>query len=354
MMKLGSEEIKNLLYGVTFLGTGGGGKTEKGMKLLTEDLEKGVEFYLSDLNDLKDAEMIASPYYVGAVGRQEKEELTVDPALVATNILEDYTGTKFSGIIAAELGGYATAGALHVAGLKGIPLLDADAAGRAAPDLQCSLLSVSDVPMAPFAVFTSKKDALIMKTISSDTVAEALVRGLAARDGAFVGICDHPSTVKTLKQSVALNTITKAIQIGKALRSGSMDSLLKENGVYLLFQGKLQKTEWEIREGFTYGTYELEGVNDYSGRTFKVDYKNENLVSWIDGQVHVMTPDLISMTDTDLVPATNPILEKGKTFDVFGAKADDKWRTPNGLKVMSPEFFGYDMEYRPIEEVLRL
>lgn len=352
MKMLTKQDVEDMLAGVTFLGTGGGGDPARGMSLLQKDLDNGVTFHLADLDDLDADDMVASPYYVGAVGQKDRKVLPVDPALVATELLEEYMETKFKGIIAAELGGYATAGALHVAGLKKAPLVDADAAGRAAPDLQCSLLSVGDVPMAPFALYSSNEDALIMKTVSSDTVAESIVRGMAARNSSFVGICDHPTSVSTLKRTVANHTISRAINIGKNLRSKSLENLEKENGAILFFSGKLISTNWEIREGFTYGEYTLDGTGKFTGHKLVITYKNENLVSWLDGNPYVMTPDLIMMTTPDFVPVTNPIAQTGSEYMVFGAEADHKWRTEKGLKVMSPVFFGYDFDYKPIEEVL--
>jgi len=57
-------------------------------------------------------------------------------------MLEKYLNGKFNGVIAAELGRFSTAEAMGVAAESGPALLDADAAGRVAFDLQCSIFYV--------------------------------------------------------------------------------------------------------------------------------------------------------------------------------------------------------------------
>lgn len=353
MSTLSMDDVENIVYGATFLGTGGGGNMKTGLDLLHADLKNGIQFQLADIDELNESDIVASPYYVGAVGNTSKSLDSKDPALMAANILERYLKVKFKGIIAAELGGYATAGALHVAGSMGIPLVDADAAGRAVPDLQCSLFTVAKIPITPFSVYTSKEDEFIFKSISSDARAETIVRGISALTGSSVGICDHPTNARTLKNGCVRHTISKAMKIGRSLRSKSLDQLLEHTGISLIFKGKLADTKWEVREGFTYGDYILEGVNEFAGKTLKIWYKNENLMSWLDEKPYVTTPDLITLTTTELLPVTNPIEKTGSEYFVFGHRADEKWRTKEGMEVMSPNFFGFDYEYVPIEGVIK-
>lgn len=353
MLTLSKEDIENIVYGATFLGTGGGGSLETGLKILHSDLENGVCFQLADIEELNEDDIVASPYYVGAVGNSSRKVENNDPALMATNILEKYMKIKIKGIIAAELGGYATAGALHVAGSKGIPLIDADAAGRAVPDLQCSLFTVAKIPITPFSVYTSEKDEMILKSISSDDRAETIVRGISALTGSSVGICDHPASARVLKNGSARHSISESMNVGKCLREKSLGKLLQNNDISVIFKGELIDSKWEIIKGFTYGNYILQGVNEFSGKELKIWFKNENLMSWLDDDIYVTTPDLISLTTMDLFPVTNPIRETGSEYIVFGVRANERWRTKEGLEVMSPNFFGFDYEYVPIEGVIK-
>ena len=352
MKTLDKSQIMNLAYGASFLSTGGGGTRSAGLKLIEHDIESGVRFQLASFDELEEEGLVVSPYYVGAVGQSSTSHSTTDTAHGATGLLRNYIGGKLAGIIAAELGGFATLGALHVAGLENVPLVDADAAGRAAPDLQCSMFYVSRLSMTPFSVFTQQKDQLIFKEISSDAQAELVVRGIASIIGSSVGICDHPGKVREIKDASVWNTISKSIDIGKIVQKGSVGDLLNFGSIYKLFRGVLKSSKYEIKEGFTYGNYVLEGTEEFVGKRMRVWFKNENLMSWIDDKVYVTSPDLITITTVDLIPTSNPIKEEGMEYFVFGLPSDSKWRTHKGLEVMSPRFFGFDYDYIPIEMVI--
>jgi len=37
---------------------------------------------------------------------------------------------------------------------------------------------------------------------------------------------------------------------------------------------------------------------------------------------------------------------------VVGVRAEDIWRTEKGLKLLGPRHFGYNIPYKPIEEIV--
>ncbi len=40
-----------------------------------------------------------------------------------------------------------------------------------------------------------------------------------------------------------------------------------------------------------------------------------------------------------------------RAIAVLGMPCDPRWRTPAGLELAGPGYFGYDVEYTPIEEL---
>ena len=62
-------------------------------------------------------------------------------------------------------------------------------------------------------------------------------------------------------------------------------------------------------------------------------------------------PDLIIVLDADTgEPITTEELRYGFRVAVVAAPCDERWRTPAGLELVGPRYFGYDVEYVPIEE----
>ena len=85
----------------------------------------------------------------------------------------------------------------------------------------------------------------------------------------------------------------------------------------------------------------------------KIWFKNENLVSWLDGAPYVTCPDLISLVEAQTGrPLSNTEVEAGQKVTAIGVKARPAYRTPEGIKVLSPKSFGFNMDYRPMEEIL--
>ena len=94
-------------------------------------------------------------------------------------------------------------------------------------------------------------------------------------------------------------------------------------------------------------------TGEFDGHRFKGWFQNENMVSWLDDSPHVTCPDPICVInlDTGMVP-TNDMIEAGDRLVVIGLEGLEVYRQPDGLKVVSPSFFGFDIPYQPIEEIM--
>ncbi|MEA1963725.1 MAG: DUF917 domain-containing protein [Candidatus Aerophobetes bacterium] len=349
-------ELEDILVGCTILGTGGGGSLTEGLGLIKGLVEKGKEFKLARLKELDPEMLIGSPYYCGSVSPEEEEGPAGMVALRAFEVLEEYLNEDFRGVIAAELGGFATAGALAVAAEKALPLLDADAAGRAAPDLQCSIFYVKGVPIAPMGIASPMGDLMIVKHVRDDRRAEEIIRRIAVVSGNMLGVCDHPTRVKVLKEASIPDTISLAEAIGASRRKGiekGMDpctAVATTGQGFLRFRGTVEKHSWRDEEGFTIGEIEMKGIEEYKGKKYKIRYKNENIISWRDGEVDLTVPDLISVLERDTgMPITNPNCDKGKHVTVIAFPAPEQWRTPDGIAAFGPKCFGYEEEFIPVE-----
>jgi DUF917 family protein len=52
-------------------------------------------------------------------------------------------------------------------------------------------------------------------------------------------------------------------------------------------------------------------------------------------------------------PVTTEALRYGFRVALLGIPCDPRWRTPAGLSLVGPRYFGYDIEYKPVEEMPR-
>ena len=263
-------------------------------------------------------------------------------------------GVAFDGLVSIEYGGGNTGEAMAAAAHLGKYMVDADAAGRAVPELQFSTYYVMEQPITPFSVTTQYGDVVIVKKVDSDARAEALSRFMAVGSDNLVGMADHPIQGRNLKKAVVPSALTYAEQVGKARRQACAEgrdpisAILKAAEGRLLFEGIVTgDTNWEIKDGFTLGNIFLQGSGDYKNSVGRVWYKNENMIFWIDEEVKLTCPDLICIVERKTgMPVTNPNCTEGMELCVLGFKCHELWRTKRGLEILNPEFFGFDMECR--------
>lgn len=368
MKKLTFNEVKDILVGCTILGTGGGGDLNKGLKIVKEDFENNLEYKLISLEEIEDKALFASPYFCGSIGEEGDKgnyskytKIKKSPAVVAVQALERHFQEELSGMVSIEYGGMNTAVAMSTAARLNKFIVDADAAGRAVPDLQFSTFYVYEKSITPLAVADDLGDVVIFEKVVDDFRAEDLVRSLSMVSGGMVGMVDHPLRGKDLKSSVIPGALSYAQSVGKAQREALKDGrnpvkdIMKAAKGYLLFNGTVKKdTEWKNKGGFTLGTIEIEGKEDFIGKNFKIWFKNENVICWRDEEILVTVPDLICVVGTDSgYPITNPFCKRDMQVSVLGFKAPSVWRSKRGLSILNPCFFGFDVPYIPIEEKLK-
>lgn len=363
MRSLNLENALDILRGCTVLGTGGGGSLEKGIDKIKRNFDHGKTLSLVPLKDVPDDEIVASPYYVGSISPDEKRikrglPIRVDNEIMkAFDTLEEHMHKKFYGSIPTELGGGNTAAAMDVAMNKGIHLIDADPAGRSVPAVQHSSFFIENVSIAPLTVVNKYGDVIIIEKIADDFRAEEIVRNIATQSENSVAVVSQPIDGRLLKNVVIPDTITLAEKIGRVLRIAQQEKrdpvveMLKVARGFFLFEGIIAKdTEWKDERGYTVGQFEIDGKERFVNHRYRIWFKNENIISWMDGRPDVSAPDLICVVERETGnPITNPYLTQGMNVAVIGFKSPSEWRKSKALEIFTPKSFGYDIPYHPIE-----
>lgn len=94
----------------------------------------------------------------------------------------------------------------------------------------------------------------------------------------------------------------------------------------------------------------LDGISEDAGSQLVVHFQNENLMAARDGEIIITVPDLITMLDEDSgEPITTEQLRYGFRVFVLGLPCDRRWRSEKGLSVVGPRYFGYEIDYVPVE-----
>lgn len=361
---LNEEDVKNLIVGATILGTGGGGDPKEGLKTLLNDLKAGRKLNLASTSDLNPESLVVCAYFCGSISPpgegsgSQKLELNQE-MLKALKILERRMGEKVSAVIPTEIGGGNTAVAFHLASILKVPVFDGDQVGRAAPELNQSTYIIHGVKAAPSVITDLHGNIVVVEDYVDVSSYESIARNLAIAFGGSVFIIDSPVTIAKADKIAVKNTISRAIDLGKAIndarksRKNPFDAAVRFLNGFKIFRGFIKRHSLKVDKGFLTGYIEIEGVEEWKGQRFKIWVKNENIIGWRNGRVVVMAPDLICTVDKNCNGVTNSEIKIGMELALIGVKAPDIWRTPKGIELFGPRHFGFDFDYVPIEELVK-
>lgn len=362
MRKIGIDDVEDIALGASLLGAGGGGDPYTGRLMAISAIKKYGEVDLITVDEVPDDALIVPIAMMGAptilaekgVGKSEFDRLV--------NMLERYFGRKIYATMPAEAGGVNSLVPVAAAAQLGIPLVDADSMGRAFPELQMSTFTIGGASASPMAWADEKGNTGIMDTANNKWT-EDIGRAITLTCGGNITIALFPVFAKMLKEYGVHGIVTRAQQLGRAIRNvknieGDMtprEHFLKFSGAYPLFAGKITDVLRETRGAFNFGKVVLAGIDDDRGGEAFVEFQNENLRCVANGKTLATTPDLICLVDIETFqPVPTDALKYGKRVLVVGLECFHLWRTQSGLDLVGPRYFGIDADYIPVEERCKL
>jgi len=359
MRVLSKQEAIDILVGCTILGTGGGGDLQLGLDAIDLCYQQGKPVKLLGFDEINDQGNYVTAGLTGAISADALLPVEQELSMLADAVkaLEEHMGVNFDGLVSTEYGGGNTGEGMAAAALLDKYYVDCDAAGRAVPLLQHSTYYITDQPMCPVSITTQYGDANIITKAQSDERIELMARALAAASGNLVALADHPITGKNLKTSVIPSALSYAEELGKAQRlalensTDPVQDIITAGQGYLLFRGVVgEGTDWQTKDGFTFGSVCTQGIDEFNRQHFKLWYQNEHMMSWKNGEIFVTCPDLMCVVDNKTGhPITNPNCKEGDEIAILGFKANAFWRTDKGFAILNPRFFNFDVEHQPIE-----
>jgi len=356
MRYLQVEDMRDLAYGAAILGTGGGGDPYIGMLLAEQVIREYGPVKLVGLDEIDDDAFSASVAYVGAPVVMIEKLMGFADMVKAFQSLERYMGRKFTAVISAEIGGANSIVPVSVAAALNLPLIDADGMGRAYPEIPLVTWTLHGISATPMAMADEKGNSLILETIDNHWT-ERFSRSIATDMGAEASAALYPASGSELKRSSVPNSVTRVIEIGKAISDARdahhnvIETVLKATDGIHLFTGKIVDVLRRIEGGYSRGECTIEGLGDCRGQKMVLHFQNENLIAFVDDDPVAVVPDLITLLDSDTGDAvTTEHLRYGYRVDAIGIPCDPQWRTPEGLALGGPAHFGYEVEYVPIEQ----
>jgi DUF917 family protein len=352
MRQIERDELEPLATGAWILGTGGGGSPYLSYLNMRQLYADGIRVNLMDPADLADDALVAVVSNMGAplVG----QERLSDPAFAAkpVRMMEDYLGRRFTAVMSVEIGGGNAFQPLLVAAMTGLPVVDADAMGRAFPEAQMTSFAIADLPMFPLTLADIRDNEVVVTRAASWKWMERISRKVCTEVGSIAATCKAPRSGAEVKQFGILYTTTQAIALGREVRRARQAhedpvaaTVTAAHGK-TMFRGKIADVQRQTTEGFLRGKAVIDGIDDDRDARFELAFQNEYAVGWRDGQVIVTTPDLICVLDSVSGEAIGTeSLRYGQRVSVIALPAPAILRTPKGIDHVGPRAFGHDTDY---------
>lgn len=365
------QDVEDFVRGVTFMGTGGGGDPKVGLDFLVKALEEGYKLSWVDISEINEEEWVAMPFYMGSIAPISEENLkklkemglgepTVErPLIKAVQELEKYKQIKLGALIAGELGGSNTPAPLDTAARLNKVFIDGDFAGRAIPELTQATPCVKNKSICPLVMCDLWGNVNIIESAINFGMVEEYGRSIVMVTSQMTGNIGFLMKIKELKEVMIPGTLTDSYIVGKTIRKARetaghdpVEKVVEVIGGHLLFKGTVTEREFEDKKGFMFGTHVFKGLDEFQGHTFKIWFKNENHITWLDNKPYVCSPDIITVVALgDCEPITNTYLKVGQQVAIIG-KPHIKYRDKGDVNLLTPKHFGFDIEWKPMEQVL--
>ncbi|OLN26624.1 DUF917 domain-containing protein [Desulfosporosinus metallidurans] len=361
--KVDEQGIKEITLGASILATGGGGDPEIGLLWALNVLNEGKEIILVDPKYVPDDIIVTIAACLGSALVLTEKTPSGKELYWCYEKLFKYLGKKVEAIIPPEAGGVNTPVPMAVAGVMGIPVIDGDGMGRAFPELQMTSFYINEVSPSPTAS-ANEKGYVTIADSKDALLAERIIRSSAMAYGGIAWIAGYSMTGLQVKKTAILNSVSMTWDLGKAIfrcrteHSNPIKEVEKIAHGFECFSGKVvdinREFGAETTKGFSLGQITMEGIGQYKGSTAKIDFQNEWLNLIIDNEVKCMTPDLITILDPETgEPIRTDIVKYGYRGSIVVIPAHERMRSAKGIETFGPRYFGYDMDYIPVEKLIR-
>jgi DUF917 family protein len=348
------EDLEDIAIGGAILGTGGGGDPYVGKLMAQQAIKKHGPVRLVDISVMPDDSLIVPVCMMGAPTVMTEKLPQGEELIIAFRKLEQLLGRKIDAVLCGEAGGINSTTPFVVAAATGLPLVDGDGMGRAYPELQMVTFTMHGVSATPMVLTDDKGNSIVLETISNAWT-ERLARAATVEMGGSALLAFYSMSGAVAKKAIVRGTLSLCADLGRTLRESRaahvdpVQAIVDALGAEIIFHGRVQDVDRRTVGGFARGEARFDGVEAFRGQTFKLAFQNEFLIAERDGEVLVTTPDMITLLEAESgAPVTADSLRYGLRLVALAFPCNPQWRTPAGIELVGPRYFGYDVDYRPL------
>ncbi len=352
---LTEQDLAHIALGAGILGTGGGGNTYIGMLRARQLLRQGLRIRIVPPEHLAPDDLAVAVGGIGAPTVSVERIRQGGESFRALRAVEDAGGCKAAALLSTEIGGSNAIEPMVAAALAGLPVVDADAMGRAFPELQMNTFLIYGGPFTPSALADDKGNVVVFPHAASPQWLERIARAATVAVGCAAAFAMAPVTGTDLLGVGVRNTVSQAWRLGASVatarrerRDPVTEILARENGT-LIYTGRIVDVLRRTTAGFARGHMRADGLGAHAGTRLEIEFQNEYLIARVDEAPVAIVPDLICILDADTArPYFTDELRFGLPIAVVALPCTPLLRSERALAVVGPRAFGYDLDYAPL------
>jgi DUF917 family protein len=327
-------------HGGAVLGGGGGGGLKEGLERASLAVHLG-RLELKSLDELDDDDLVVTASAVGAPAAKDQCVRPVDH-IKSLDLLVDQFPGKIAGIISNENGGSSGVNGWLQAAVRGLPMIDAPANGRAHPTGLMGAMGIHRIQgyrSIQTAVGGDPEAGRYLEMVARGglEVAANLVRYASIQAGGLVAVSRDPVQAAYLREHAAPGGSSFAIKVGEEMMSarsaGSeavIEAIASVLGGSIACRGEIVQLRIETTGGYDIGSAVVQGDN-----RCELIFWNEFMTMEIDGQRRGTFPDLMTLLSLEAgLPVSSAEIIQGDTVAVLFVARDN---IPLGAGVKLPE-----------------
>ncbi|MEG0780904.1 MAG: DUF917 family protein, partial [Oscillospiraceae bacterium] len=230
MFRMDGNDIRDMIFGATIFGGGGGGACISGEMALGQFMEdhsiKSDSDLMVQVMDVTEMDPSGYAACTAAMGAPTKfKEVRIAPYIngsfehLCKMAEAKQKEIKYS--ISVEIGGFNTLVPLLVAMEKGIPFIDADGTGRAVPALDTLLLHINGLATSPLAMSDNKGNrvSIELENARDAHMGEAVGRNLCVAFDQMGGLSGWMVKQNEIQNNLPLNSVSLCRKVGHVFRT---------------------------------------------------------------------------------------------------------------------------------------
>ncbi|MFB7715585.1 DUF917 domain-containing protein [Streptomyces sp. NPDC056105] len=265
---------------------------------------------------------------VGLIGSpavaEERIGSRAEPARMRERV-EALHGVPVAAVLISEIGGLNGCTAVAWAARLGLPLLDADAMGRAFPRMDQNVLELAGLRPGPTVLADEYGRTVVLDHVDGPWL-EELARAVVATFGGHAASSEYPLTAGQAARHAVAGSVTRAVAVGRG------------EGPPPVLTGKVSS----VRRADEDATRVLlEGTGADAGRLVRIEARSEFVAAVEDGRALALVPDVIALVDVRTGWAV-PVEEVryGLRVRLVTLPSAPIWYSEAGLRLAGPAAFG--------------